>query len=75
LLTFDNTKAVRLAELKRQRAADESKKEIEELVAEKAELDKEQLDENLKKIGAKIEAYHGGDLNGGSSRAMSKSKK
>jgi hypothetical protein len=101
LLTFDNTKAVRLAELKRQRAADESKKEIEELVAEKAELDKEllnaqqrkknakkkydemrkkrgkvedslayQLDENLKKIGAKIEAYHGGDLNGGSSRAV-----
>jgi hypothetical protein len=28
------------------------------------------LDENLKKIGAKIEAYHGGDLNGGSSRAV-----
>jgi hypothetical protein len=28
------------------------------------------LDENLKKIGAKIEAYHGSDLNGGSSRAV-----
>jgi hypothetical protein len=29
-----------------------------------------QLDENLKKIDAKIEAYHGSDLNGGSSRAV-----
>jgi hypothetical protein len=42
-LTFENTKAVCLAELKRQGAADESKKEIEELVAEKAELNKELL--------------------------------
>jgi hypothetical protein len=52
-LTFDNTKAVCLAELKRQGAADESKKEIEELVAEKAQLDKELLNAWQHKKNAK----------------------